>query len=176
MMDDPELYVTIWRRFYDIFQEEGVDNAIWVFNPNNITFPPCGYNDPMAYYPGNGYVHVFGVTGYNTGTYYAEQNAEKWREFEELYDECNQLFEENYGKFPWIITEFASSSIGGDKVQWIKNMFEVLPKYKNIKMAFWFNSADWDPAYPKETVVSRPYWLDENDEVLQAFAEGVKNE
>lgn len=176
MMDDPELYTMIWRRFYDIFREEGVNNAIWVFNPNNITFPPCGYNDPMAYYPGNGYVHVFGVTGYNTGTYYAEQNAEKWREFEELYDECISLFETNYGKFPWIITEFASSSIGGDKVQWINNMFSALPKYKNIKMAFWFNSADWDPDYPKETVVSRPYWLDENDEVLKAFAEGVKNE
>ncbi|MCI5605226.1 MAG: glycoside hydrolase family 26 protein [Clostridia bacterium] len=176
MMNDPELYVTIWRRFYDIFHEEGVDNAIWVFNPNNITFPPCGYNDPMAYYPGNGYVHVFGVTGYNTGTYYEKQNAEKWREFEELYDECDKLFLENYGKFPWIITEFASSSIGGDKVQWIKNMFEVLPKYKNIKMAFWFNSADWDPAYPKETVVSRPYWLDETEETLKAFGEGVKNE
>ncbi len=176
MMNDPELYVMLWHRIYDIFREEGVDNAIWVFNPNNITFPPCGYNDPMAYYPGNEYVHVFGVTGYNTGTYYSEQFGEKWREFEELYDECDKLFGEKYGKFPWIITEFASSSIGGDKVQWINNMFSVLDKYPNIKMAFWFNSADWDPNFPKETVVSRPYWLDENDEVLNAFAEGVKNE
>lgn len=176
MMNDPELYVRMWHRIYGIFREEGVENAIWVFNPNNVTFPPCGYNDPMAYYPGNGYVHVFGVTGYNTGTYYAEQNAESWREFEDLYDECVNAFETNYGKFPWIITEFASSSIGGDKVQWVKNMFEVLPKYKNIKMAFWFNSADWDPSYPKETVISRPYWLDESDEVLKAFADGVKAE
>lgn len=176
MMDDPELYVMIWRRFYDIFAEEGVDNAVWVFNPNNITFPPCGYNDPMAYYPGNGYVHVFGVTGYNTGTYYEKQNGEKWREFEELYDECQTLFEENFGKFPWIITEFASSSIGGDKVKWIENMFNSLHKYKHLKMAFWFNSADWDPAYPKETVISRPYWLDENDKILAAFSKGVKNE
>lgn len=176
MMNDPELYVMLWHRIYDIFREEGVDNAIWVFNPNNITFPPCGYNDPMAYYPGNGYVHVFGVTGYNTGTYYSEEFGEKWREFEELYDECDKLFGEKYGKFPWIITEFASSSVGGDKVQWINNMFSVLDKYPNIKMAFWFNSADWDPNYPKETVVSRPYWLDENDDVLNAFAEGIKNE
>lgn len=174
-MNDPELYVMVWRRFYDIFREEGVDNAIWVFNPNNQTFPPCCYNDPMAYYPGNGYVHVFGVTGYNTGTYYAE-SMEKWREFEELYDECVETFEASYGKFPWIITEFASSSVGGDKAAWVKNMFNVLHKYPNIKMAFWFNSADYDPAYPKETVVSRPYWLDENDEVLKAFSEGVKNE
>lgn len=176
MMNDPELYIMLWHRIYDIFREEGVDNAIWVFNPNNITFPPCGYNDPMAYYPGNGYVHVFGVTGYNTGTYYSEEFGEKWREFEELYDECDKLFGEKYGKFPWIITEFASSSVGGDKVQWINNMFSVLDKYPNIKMAFWFNSADWDPNYPKETVVSRPYWLDENDDVLNAFAEGIKNE
>lgn len=174
-MNDPEIYVRIWHRFYEIFREEGVDNAIWVFNPNNGTFPPCCYNDPMAYYPGNGYVHVFGVTAYNTGTYYAE-SMEKWREFEDLYDECVTIFEKDYGKFPWIITEFASSSVGGDKAQWVRNMFNVLHKYPNIKMAFWFNSADYDPAYPKETVVSRPYWLDENEEVLKAFSEGVAAE
>ena len=176
LMCDPSLYVEIWHRYYDIFREEGVDNAIWIFNPNNITFPPCGFNDPMAYYPGNEYVHVFGVTGYNTGTYYAEEYGEKWRSFEELYDECESLFGERYGKFPWIITEFASSSIGGDKVQWINDMFSVLHKYPKIKMAFWFNSADWDPNYPKETVLSRPYWLDETPETLKAFGDNVKKE
>ena len=41
-------------------------------------------------------------------------------------------------------------------------------------MAFWFNSADWDPDYPKETVLSRPYWLDETEDTLKAFGEGVK--
>lgn len=175
LMCDPSLYIDLWHKYFDIFQEEGVDNAIWVFNPNNLTFPPCGFNDPMAYYPGNDYVHVFGVTGYNTGTYYAEKYGEKWRSFEELYDECENLFGEIYGEFPWIITEFASSSVGGDKVQWITDMFNVLHKYPKIKMAFWFNSADWDPDYPKETVVSRPYWLDESPEILEAFAQGVKN-
>ncbi len=176
LMCDPSLYVEIWHRYYNIFREEGVDNAIWIFNPNNITFPPCGFNDPMAYYPGNDYVHVFGVTGYNTGTYYAEKYGEKWRSFEELYDECELLFGERYAKFPWIITEFASSSVGGDKVQWINDMFGVLHKYPKIKMAFWFNSADWDPDYPKETVLSRPYWLDETPETLKAFGDNVKKE
>ena len=174
MMLDPSLYRDLWHRIYRIFKEEGVDNAIWVFNPNDNTFPPCGYNDPKAYYPGNGYAHVFGVTGYNTGTYYAETFGEKWREFEDLYDEAYELFAIEFGGFPWVITEFASSSIGGDKVQWINDMFDVLPKYENIKMAFWFNSADWDPNYPKETVVSRPYWLDETEETLKAFGDRVK--
>lgn len=176
LMNDPELYQSLWKRYYDIFKEEGVDNAIWIFNPNNNTFPPCGYNDPKAYYPGNGYAHVFGVTGYNTGTYYSETFGEKWKEFEELYDEAYELFDEEFGEFPWIITEFASSSVGGDKVEWIHNMFDVIHKYDNIKMAFWFNSADYDPAYPKETVVSRPYWLDETEETLRAFGEGVSEE
>lgn len=174
LMCDPSLYVELWHRYYKIFKEEGVNNAIWVFNPNDNTFPPCAYNDPKAYYPGNGYAHVFGVTGYNTGTYYAETFGEKWREFEDLYDEAYELFDKEFGKFPWIITEFASSSVGGDKVQWINNMFDVLPKYDNIKMAFWFNSADWDPNFPKETVVSRPYWLDETDDTLKAFGKRVK--
>ena len=60
ILNDPDLYVEVWRRIYRIFQEEGVNNAIWVFNPNNIAFPPCGYNSSLAYYPGNEYVQMFG--------------------------------------------------------------------------------------------------------------------
>ena len=173
-LDDPEIYVELWRKIYDIFKANGVDNAIWVFNPNDESYPPCGYNASMAYYPGDEYVQVFGVTGYNTGTYYAEENGEKWRTFEEIYDNVMAKNERIYGKFPWIITEFASSSIGGDKVLWIEDMFEKLNKYPNIKMAFWFNSVDMDIRLGKPGIVARPYKLDETEETTKAFSKGIK--
>lgn len=173
-LDDPQIYVELWRKIYNIFKDEGVDNAIWVFNPNDQSFPPCGYNSTMAYYPGDEYVHMFGVTGYNTGTYYAEQNGEKWKSFTEIYDHVMEEQYPIYKKFPWIITEFATSSIGGDKVKWIDDMFKNIKNYPNIKMAFWFNSADYDNSKGFETVVARPYWLDETPETTEAFARGLK--
>ena len=170
---DPEIYITVWKRIYTIFEEEGVDNAIWVFNPNDESFPPNGYNTSLAYYPGNEYVHMFGVTGYNTGTYYAEEHGESWRSFDAIYSSITERYEKDYGAFPWIITEFASSSIGGDKVQWIQDMFANLKNYPRIKMAFWFNSADYDERPGKEGIAARPYWFDETPETTEAFRNGI---
>ena len=116
---------------------------------------------------------MIGLTGYNNGTYYAEQNGEEWREFEQIYDEVNTKYKDLFGSFPWIITEFASSSYGGDKAKWIDNMFGCLDKYPNIKMAVWFSYADFN----EETgVAARPYWLDETPETVEAFARGIKRQ
>ncbi len=173
-MTDPEIYVQAWKHIYDIFEEEGVNNTIWIFNPNDESFPPNGYNASMAYYPGNEYVQMFGITGYNTGTYYAELNGERWRTFDEIYSAIDEKYSDIYGEFPWIITEFASSSFGGDKVQWINDMFRDIKKYPRIKMAFWFNSADLDPRPETYKQLARPYWFDETPETTKAFAEGLK--
>lgn len=172
-LNDPDIYVELWRKFYDMFREVGVDNTIWVFNPNDESFPPHGYNATQAFYPGDEYVQVFGVTGYNTGTYYSENN-EKWKTFDDIYGHIYERHHETYKNFPWIITEFASSSIGGDKVKWINDMFRDIKKYPNIRMAFWFNSADYDLKYGKDVKPARPYWLDETEETLRAFKNGLK--
>ncbi len=175
IINEPELFKEVWIHIYKIFEEEGVDNAMWIFNPNDRNCPPNEYNHFVNYYPGNEYVQIFGVTGYNTGTYYAEVFGEEWREFETIYDNVYKTCEPYFGKFPWIITEFSSSSVGGDKVQWINNMFEVLPKYDNLKIAVWFCSVDYDYRYDIEDgVIARPYLLDETPETAQAFGDGLK--
>ena len=172
-LSDPQIYIDVWRRFYDIFQEEGVGNAIWVFNPNDRNYPPCDWNHCTNYYPGNDYVQMLGITGYNTGTYYGERFDERWREFNEIYREIEHIYTPFFKEFPWIITEFASSSIGGDKAGWINRMFRALPNFPQIKIAVWFSAADYDNRPIFEGVVSRPYWLDETPETLAAFRRGV---
>ncbi|OQB14789.1 MAG: Endoglucanase H precursor [Firmicutes bacterium ADurb.Bin193] len=170
-MSDPEIYIANWQRFYRIFEEEGVNNAIWVFNPNDRSYPPCAWNDCTAFYPGNEFVQVFGITGYNNGTYYKD---EKWREFKDIYDAIQKNCLPAFEKFPWIITEFSSSSVGGDKAKWIENMFENLHRYPQIKAAVWFSYADYEVYTDKVKTVSRPYWLDETPQTLEAFKKGVK--
>lgn len=171
-MIDPEVYVAVWQRIYNIFQEEGATNAIWIYNPNDRAYPPCNWNDFHAYYPGDEYVNLIGITGYNNGTYYKEQNNEVWREFKDIYDTIEKEYSPFFGDFPWIITEFSSSSIGGDKAKWMERMFEDIDDYENIKIAVWFDYADYDPAYEGNSVVSRPYWLLETEETTEAAKEG----
>ena len=169
---DPEVYVAVWQRIYNIFEEEGVDNAIWIYNPNDKAFPPCRWNNFLAFYPGDEYYQMIGITGYNTGTYYKEQNNEMWREFKNIYDSIEKEYEPFFDDYPWIITEFASSSVGGDKAKWMEKMFKNMDEYENVKIAVWFNYADYDPAYPGNTVVSRPYWLDETEDTVAAMRKG----
>ncbi len=172
-MSDPEIYIEVWRRIYDIFVEEGVTNTLWIWNPNDRNYPPTDWNNFMCYYPGDEYVQMIGVTGYNTGDYYRSYIGETWRDFEHIYDEVEKAYSPFFSDFPWIITEFASSSHGGDKAQWISDMFTYLPKYENIKAAVWFSYADYDPREGKEHIPARPYWLDETPESLEAYRVGI---
>jgi len=171
-LSDPELYILAWQHVYQVFYQEGVRNLIWVFNPNDRNYPPSNWNDFTCYWPGDGYVHMIGVTGYNTGDYYRSLVGESWREFSAIYDDIQRKYEPIFGKYPWIITEFASSSYGGDKARWIDRMFQALPKYKNIKVAVWWSYADYDLRPGKEHIAARPYFLDETDTTLEAFARG----
>jgi hypothetical protein len=172
-MSDPEIFIANWQRFYRIFEEEGANNVIWVFNPNDRNHPPCDWNNFLAYYPGNEYVQMIGVTGYNNGTYYEKERSEQWREFDEIYDAVEEAYKPFFSEFPWIITEFSSSSVGGDKVKWIENMFSCIDDYKNIKIAVWFDYADYDFREEYKGKVARPYWLDETPETTEAFRRGV---
>lgn len=173
-LSDPDIFVANWRRIHDIFREEGVDNCIWIYNPNAEDCPPCHWNSHTAYFPGAEYVDMIGMTGYNTGTYYADLYHEKWRTFDEIYREPYDRYMQLYGDFPFIITEFASSSIGGDKSKWITDMFEKMPEYPNIKMALWWSSADYDMRPETYKHLARPYFLDETEETTEAFKNGLK--
>lgn len=172
-LSDPEIYKEVWYRIFNIFEDEGVTNCIWIFNPNDNNYPPSKWNNFLSYYPGNEYVHMIGITGYNQGTYYAEKNGETWKSFKTIYDEINNKYSELFKDFPWIITEFASSSVGGNKAKWIADMFKNIHAYSNIKAAVWFSAADYDPDFPDNSQVSRPYWLDETKECLDAFKDGI---
>ena len=171
LMNDPDLYVRLWRHVYDIFEQEGVKNAIWVFNPFDNDFPPVNWNNMIAYYPGDKYVQMIGLTAYSAGDYY---QYEDFRTFLGCYEPLVEKNRKYFSEFPWVIGEFGCSSVGGDKEQWIKDMFTYLPNYPEIKVAVWYSYADYDTRYDRTKIPARPLWLEEREEYLQAFANGVK--
>ncbi len=166
---DTDLYIECWRYIYDKFKEKGVDNLIFVWNPNELSFPNFSYNNYLSYYPGNEYVDVVGLTAYNTGNYY---RGETWRKFEEAYDAFYYDYESHF-KHPMMITEFSCSTTGGNKSEWFTDMFNTITKYEKIKIAVLWNGQDYDMTKPTKTV-SRNYRLDQDDSVINALIEGFK--
>ena len=164
---DTEIFRRLYQYVFQRFEEAGaLPYVIWVWNPNERSFPQYDWNHAFRYYPGDQYVDIIGLTGYNTGTYY---EGEEWRSFREIYEPIYREAVQNFDK-PLMITEFASSSVGGDKAQWIREMFEEIQNYDRIKVAIWWSGRDLDA----EGNVARPYWLDEEKGTLKAFKDYVK--
>jgi hypothetical protein len=162
---DAEVYKAFYRYIYEIFREAGADNVLWIWNPNSRSFPDFKWNDALCYYPGDEYVDIVGMTAYNTGTYY---ESERWESFGSLY---GQLYENYAATFrqPLMITEFASSSVGGDKAAWARDMFKTINGFERIRAAVWWNSRDLDA----DGNVARPYCLNETEEVTEVFRDNL---
>ena len=161
---DAELYVEFYRYIYRIFEKYGaLANTIWVWNPNERSYPDFGWNHALCYYPGDEYVDVVGLTGYNNGTYYASV-GERWRSFYEIYDGLYWQYDAWFSQ-PMMITEFACSSYGGDKAAWVEHMLNRIGNYPGIKAAVWWDGCDWD----ENGNISRPYFIDDNAGVLAHF-------
>ncbi len=158
---DADLYQALWRYLHDLFVARGVDNVIWVWNPHDVSLPAFKWNHYLAYYPGDAYVDVVGLTGYNNGTYFP---GERWREFAEIYPALHDDYANHFDK-PLMITEFSSNSVGGDKAAWINAMFDGIKKLDRIKIAVWWSGVDFD----QNGQPGRIYLINENEQILDVF-------
>ena len=159
---DPEIYREFYQYVFRIFEEAGIDNVIYIWNPNSESFPDFKWNHSYQYYPGDEYVDVVGMTAYNTGTYYW-QVGERWSSFEVLYEDLYHEYSHQF-EMPLMITEFGSASVGGDKSQWVEEMFAKIYAFPGIKMAIWWDGNDYDG-----NSISRNYTIDETPEILETF-------
>ncbi|WBW49657.1 glycosyl hydrolase [Peptoniphilus equinus] len=155
---DSDIYKAFYNYLYTIFSEEGaLPYTLFVFNPNGRNFPNFKYNYGSEYRPDSTKYDIVGMTLYNTGTYYED---EKWESFETLYGPLYNQMVNSYDK-PLMITEFSSSTVGGDKVLWAEDMFKALAKYPKIKVAIWWDGVDKDANGNEARIynIDRPYEL-----------------
>lgn len=159
---DTELFIKMYQYLYEKFREaDALQYTIWVWNPNEKSLPAFQWNASELYYPGDMYVDIIGMTGYNTGTYYP---GETWRSFDEIYEKPYEWTIKNFDK-PIMITEFSSSSTGGEKEAWIEDMFRSIGGYDKIKVAIWWSGMDLDA----EGNIARNYRIDERPQILTIF-------
>jgi hypothetical protein len=140
-----EEFVEAHRYVVNYFAVRGVTNVAWVYNP---------WNDKNAekYYPGDDFVDWIGITGLNYGL--AAMDG-KWRTFKQIYEPFRAMLLKH--KKPVMISEFGSTSYGGDQEKWLNEaLYTVGAEYKEIKsVTFFYSSTDknW-------TTYWRPQWSD----------------
>lgn len=131
----PGEYVAAWRHVHDIFRAAGADNARWVWSP---LVGGVG----RAVYPGDAYVDLVGLSGFNGGAALAWGG---WRTFEEIFGPSLRQLRSITTK-PIVIAETGSSARGGDRAAWIRGMFAYLKTQPDVTSVTWFDvdkEADW---------------------------------
>ena len=155
---DPDIFIMTWQRLYNIFEEEGVDNAIWIWNPIATSCPYSSWGEDLCFFPGKDYVQLLGGTSYEMNNYDAAAAATSVVSFESHYSSLYEKNEEAFSQWKLIISEFACGS-GGDysgvlgrngavQAKWVADMFtlfnaEEKPAWvSQIVGAVWFNCND----------------------------------
>jgi len=136
-----EKYIALYRYVKDKFDAAGVKDAKWVFSINWEDVPKEG-NSFIAYYPGDRYVDFVGIDGYNWGN---AKSWSKWRSFKEIFEDRLDEAARAFNK-PIIISEFSSTSSGGDKALWIKEALSYIRAGEDVYAFVLFNvdkETDW---------------------------------
>ncbi|MBL7130859.1 MAG: hypothetical protein ISS45_05615 [Candidatus Omnitrophica bacterium] len=134
-------YIAIYRYVKDIFDKTNVTNVKWVFSINWEDVPREN-NHFMQYYPGDEYADYIGIDGYNWGN---TQSWSRWMSFKEVFEKRYQEITDNFKK-PVMISEFSSTSMGGDKGRWIKEAMSDIKRMEKIRAFVLFNvdkETDW---------------------------------
>lgn len=136
----PEDYIAAWQHIVSVFRAEGADNAVWVWSPNSEYDGLYPFSD---LYPGDEWVDWVGLDGYNWGS----QELSGWRTFSDVFYPSYQTVTALTDK-PLMIAEMASTELGGDKAEWIRQgLLTDLPTFMpRIRAVVWFNrdkETDW---------------------------------
>jgi len=159
-----EKYISIYRHVKDIFGRNNVNNVKWVFSVNWEDVPK-DKNSFICYYPGDAYVDYVGIDGYNWGT---NKPWSKWMGFYEIFGKRYAEIQNDIHK-PVLITEFSSTSEGGNKGEWIRKALQSIKKMPNVQGFILFNvnkETDWgflgtdESAKILKKQLKDPYFID----------------
>lgn len=149
----PEIYIKLFQYVVNLFKKQKVDNVLWAFCPNVDSIPNEAWNVASKYYPGDQYVDIFGMDGYNwnINAELAASRKESWtapgRTFEKIFYPLYQELKNINSHKPMIVFETASVNRTGDqkKSLWIQEALKVSKKW-GVKGIVWFQvkkEEDW---------------------------------
>lgn len=150
----PDRYVRMWRHVVAVFRRAGAANVRWAFCPNAESVPgpgnapDAGWNVARAYYPGDAWVDLLGMDGYNWGdTQVPERHGWRshWRSAAETFGAIRRELTALAPGKPLLIMETACAPTGGSKAAWLAELAAVARDWK-LDGVIWFQAnkeVDW---------------------------------
>ena len=133
-------YAAAWRHVHDVVVGAGATDVRWVWTPN---VPYTGSTDLAGLYPGDAYVDVVGLDGYNWGT---GVTGHSWVQPADLFGPGLERLRGIAPGKPIIVAETASSEVGGSKARWDQDLVAYLQAQPDVQAFVWFDmdkEADW---------------------------------
>ncbi|RIJ54727.1 glycoside hydrolase family 26 protein [Clavibacter phaseoli] len=133
-------YAAAWRHVHDVVVGAGATEVRWVWTPN---VPYTGSTALAGLYPGDGYVDVVGLDGYNWGT---SITGHSWVQPADLFGPGLERLRGIAPGKPIVVAETASSEVGGSKAQWDQDLVAYLQAQPDVQAFVWFDmdkEADW---------------------------------
>jgi hypothetical protein len=130
---DPLNYRLAYRRVVELFRDLGVaeTQVRWMFAPNGVSVFPYSATD---YWPGEDVVDIVGLSAYNFGQEFGE-----WSSVDDvLFDTTEQLKAFARDK-PFLISQVGTSVQGGDREEWLTEMFDFVARDANHVGFIYFN-------------------------------------
>lgn len=131
-------YVQVWQRLHDIFSVQQVENVTWVWAPTVV-----GSGALTDWYPGDEYVDVLGIDGYNWGS---SLPWCQWIEPEDLFATMLDQLRIVCSDKPILVTEVGCAESGGRKADWITRLVDFLSHQRDVMGFVWFEhykETDW---------------------------------
>jgi len=170
----PAQFVAAWKYVVNKFRSGGATNVRWVWSPAEINVDPAngfpaGQYPLTGLYPGDAYVDMVGMDGYNFGT--SGQGTAGWRSFTTVFGATYAAIRALAPSKPIYIAETNCAEAGGDKAAWITSAFltEIPASFPALIGVVWFDAfGTFDPLWAITTspsalsayrqVVATPTW------------------
>jgi hypothetical protein len=159
--EKPKEFRAAWKRVHAIFHKAGASNVRFVFSPNVMWRSGNFEKEILPYYPGDAYVDVVGLDGYNFGDRHSRHHT--WQSFDEVFSASIVGMKKHFPKKPLWITEVGCAD-GPSKSLWVKDFLQKFAADPDLKAFIWFNE---DKQYAGE-----PNWrLDSDMDSMDQFRE-----
>ncbi len=136
----PGDYAAAWRHVHTLVTAQGATNVRWVWSPN-VPYP--GSTPLTQLYPGDAYVDVVALDGYNWGS---SQSWSSWQSPDTLFGQGLAELRAIAPGTEIIIAETASAEQGGSKADWNTRLIAYLDAQPDVSAVVWFDhqkEADW---------------------------------
>lgn len=151
----PEAFIAAWQRIHQIIRSKvGADNVQFMFSPN----VEWDANKPLSaielYYPGDAYVDLLGLDGYNFGDHHSAWHT--WQSYSEIFEAS--IAKMSQWPQPLFIAEIGCAD-GPRKAEWMVDFLQDFTQDERLSGFIYYNFNDGKRNEPDWRLNSDPNTL-----------------